>query len=127
MNHPKKIKNITAMKAPERYEYFVRKTVDFEKVWGLYEDGWAVAEDSKGHKAIPFWPEKEFAEVCCDAVWKSYEPKAIDLESFLERWIPGMEDDEMLVAVFPTPADNGIFVSAAQLGADLSGEIEQYE
>jgi hypothetical protein len=23
-----------------RYEYFIKKVVDFEEVWGLYNDGW---------------------------------------------------------------------------------------
>ncbi|WP_245805776.1 DUF2750 domain-containing protein [Bacillus alkalicellulosilyticus] len=28
-----------------RYEYFIKKVVDFEEVWGLYNGGWATALD----------------------------------------------------------------------------------
>ena len=36
--HPNKPANLLAMDARTRYEYFVRKVVDFEAVW-LLEDG----------------------------------------------------------------------------------------
>ena len=57
----------------ERFRYFVRKVTDFSEVWGLYFEGWAMAASDSGQKALVFWPEKEFAEICATAQWKDYE------------------------------------------------------
>lgn len=127
MSHPKKIEQILSMPGPDRYSYFVRKSADFEEIWGLHDDGWAMTEDPQGRKAIPFWPEKEFAEVCCEGVWQSYKPKMIELEAFLQRWVAGMEKDGVLAAVFPTPNDKGVIVEPSSVADDLGEEMEQYE
>jgi hypothetical protein len=42
-----------------RYEYFIKKVADYEEVWGLYDDGWATAQDDDGNILIPFFPKKE--------------------------------------------------------------------
>ena len=41
-----------------RYEYFIKKVVDYREVWGLYDDGWATALDEESNLLIPFFPKK---------------------------------------------------------------------
>ena len=40
--------------------------------------------------------------------WADCKPQSITLKVWLERWIDGMEQDELCVAVFPTPDQEGI-------------------
>lgn len=126
MNNEKKIINILSLSSEERYEYFIRKTVDFEQIWGLYNNGWATSEFNGGH-VIPFWPEETFAELCATNEWAHYHPKAISLNDFIERWITGMQTDGHGALIFPTPHGQGVSVPLSKLKIDLLQEKEQYE
>ena len=48
---------------------------------------------------IPFWSSKPLAEALCSGDWGVYKPVAIDIEEFLDDWLPGMHGDVLLVGV----------------------------
>lgn len=123
----KKVDNILKLSSEDRYAYFVRKIADFEEVWGLYNDGWALMADEEKNEVFPFWPESEFAQLCAKDKWSSYEPKSIDIHVFLEKWLVGMQRDKKNVGVFYTPERKGVVVSAKELEVDLKEELSQYE
>ena len=125
--HQKKIENILKMSGEERLLYFIRKVSDFEEVWGLFAGGWAMTADNKGRKAIPFWPEKDFSDLCANGVWKNYNSKQIELDIFISKWLLGMEKDGVLAAIFPTPKNKGVIIQPKDLLTSLKEEIEQYE
>lgn len=50
----KEFEAVIKIPGPKRYEYFIKKVVDYEELWGLYDDGWAITEDDQGNKMIPF-------------------------------------------------------------------------
>lgn len=125
--HQKKIENILKMPGDERLQYFVRKVSDFEEVWGLFDDGWAMTADTEGRKAIPLWPEKDFSDLCAEGVWENYNSKPIELDRFVSKWLPGMEKDGVLTAIFPTPKNKGVIIQPKDLLTTLEEEIEQYE
>ncbi|WP_255462680.1 DUF2750 domain-containing protein [Galbibacter sp. BG1] len=128
MDINKKISNIINLSAQERYDYFIRKIADFEEVWGLYDgDGWAMTMDDGGRKAMPFWPEKEFAKLCAQNEWENYKPKAIGLDDFIEKWLVGMYKDNLKAVVFYTPNNKGLIIYPHKLKDDLEEELEQYE
>ncbi|MEF2294084.1 DUF2750 domain-containing protein [Virgibacillus dokdonensis] len=52
----KEIEIVSNLSGIKRYEYFIKKVVDFEEVWGLYEGGWAISESENGESLMPFWP-----------------------------------------------------------------------
>ena len=125
--HEKKIKNLLKKSGKDRFRYFVRKVADFELVWGLFADGWAVTSTADGQNAIPFWPEKELADICAEGVWSDYNSQQIELERFISKWLLGMEKDDVLAAIFPTPKDKGVIVQPKLLLFSLEEELEQYE
>lgn len=126
MIHSRKLESISGLKAVERYSYFVRKVADFEVVWGLFDDGWATLE-IKGQKGIPFWPEEDFADLCATEDWGNYRPRDIQLDDFIEKWLPEMEKDGLVPAIFPTPKEHAFSVSAGELSAELKNELQHYE
>ncbi len=118
----KKVVNVINLPAAERYSYFIRKIADFEEVWGLYDNGWALLEND-GNRLLAFWPECEFAELCALNTWKNYTPRRINLEDFIEKWLEGMKKDKTGAAIFYTPQEKGIVVSAQQLLDDLKKQV----
>lgn len=111
--------------AEKRYEYFIKKVVDFEEVWGLYNDGWAISIDEKNRKMIPFWPRKDFAEACAINEWSSYIAVSIELEDFINEWLPGMEADILLPSIFWNNEDS-VVVEINKLLSDLECELDKY-
>ncbi|MCT2561813.1 DUF2750 domain-containing protein [Chryseobacterium herbae] len=122
-----KIENILKMSEDERYNYFVRKVADFEQIWGLSDNGWALLGDDIGNQILPLWPEKEFAELCAVDQWKEHKAEPIELDNFIEKWVPGMTKDKILINIFLTPKAKGTVISPADLYSDLQDELEQYE
>ena len=103
------IKAVLSLEARQRYEHWIKKVADEEEVWSLWQEGgWALAGDDSGRLFVPVWPHSRYAALCAEGVWDAYQPKAVPLDVWLERWTPGMDRDHRLVAVFPTPTDKGI-------------------
>ena len=125
--HKKKIENLIKMTGKDRYQYFIRKVADFETVWSLFADGWAMTSDDEGKKAIPFWPEKELTNLCASDAWEKYTPKQINLDHFLTKWLPGMKKDGVLLAIFPTPKNKGVLTQPNDLLSSLEEELKKYE
>lgn len=108
-----------------RYEYFIKKVVDYEEVWGLYNDGWATVQDDDGNMLIPFFPKREFAEHCAKNEWEGHKGVAIDLYDFIDKWLVGMKKDGVKPSIFPTDEDTAL-VEINLLLRDLNSELENY-
>jgi hypothetical protein len=76
---------------------------------------------------IPVWPHEKFAALCACDVWAGYVPKVIELDAWIERWIPGMMRDKRWVVVFPTPQNRGVAVDPTRISDDLQNELTNYE
>lgn len=121
----KEVDIVKELPAQKRYDYFIKKVVDYEAVWGLYNEGWATTEDSEGRKLVTFWPRSEFAEICAIGDWKGYMPARINLDEFLNNWMPGMMKDELKISVFWSNG-NSVIVEPKRLLADMEEELENY-
>ena len=123
---PQQITAVLALKGPERYDHFIKQVADRDEVWGLYDDGWAMAESDTGEQLLPFWPAAEYASACALKDWASYEPRSMTVEEFYEL-LDRLEDDDVLPAIFYTPIDKGVVPSHDRLRDDLLAELENYE
>jgi hypothetical protein len=72
-------------------------------VWGLQDadENWALvgSTDNDSIDVIPFWSDCELAEALCNGDWEIYKPVAIEMEEFLDDWLPGMHGDVLMVGV----------------------------
>lgn len=121
----KELEAVIKLPANKRYEYFIKKVVDFEEVWGLYHDGWAISQDDTGKMLMPFWPKKEFAELCSIEEWSDYTPKSIDLDEFINDWLPGIKKDGYKLSIFWNNHDSAV-LEVDTLLRDLETELEKY-
>lgn len=123
----KQLEAVLSLPAPKRFEHFVKVVCDWEEVWGLYQDGWALAAtDNDGTTVFPVWPAKEYALHCADSEWLGYEPRQISLTDFLEVVLPTLKAEGTLPGVFCTPTDKGVTPTAGELEAAIKAELEKY-
>ena len=56
-----------------RVRHFVKVVADYQEVWGLWDDGWAIMQDDAEHDAVPLWPAEAYALFLRQGSWSSYE------------------------------------------------------
>jgi hypothetical protein len=111
-----------------RYEYCIKKVADESKIWGLKQGGlWALMKDDTGRQVMPVWPHRNYASLCAVGAWDGYTPDWIEIDKWISRWLPGLDKDGRLVAVFSVPEGYGVVVDPQKMKLDLSEEISLYE
>ena len=116
---------VVALSPEARYEYFVQKTITYGKIWSLRnEEGWVLGETVDDLEAIPVWPHPEFALACATGPWAGHEAAPIELEAFLERFVPGMMDDGRVLAVFEVPGQTAFVIAPDEVGDELDIAVD---
>lgn len=121
----KELEAVIKLSAQKRYEYFIKKIVDFEELWGLYDDGWAMTSDDNKNMMIPFWPKKEYADFCAIGEWRGYTSESIDLYEFINKWLPDMKVDNIKPSIFFNN-ENSAVIEVEKLIGDIEEELENY-
>ena len=123
---PKQFEAVLALPGIKRFEHFIKAVADWQEVWGLYHDGWALAAADDGTTVFPLWPAKEYAQVCAANEWTGYEPRSISLSDFTEALLPKLKLDGLLPGVFFTPTSKGVTPSVDELKSALEAELQKY-
>lgn len=111
----------------ERYKYFVEKIAFLEELWGLCDnEGWAIFEDSSGHKLIPFWPKQIFAEFCVLDFGDNYSSEPIDIYKFVDSWLLELKENNIKPAIFYTLNKNYFVPDISILINDIKSELYSY-
>ena len=122
----KELDSVIRLDATKRYNYFIKKVVDREVCYALFDDGWVIVSTSDNDIVFPLWPLQEYVEICKSGEWESAEIVAIPLDELMNQLLPSLERDNVSVAIFYTPENKGVVVSCIQLKSDLREEIKQY-
>ena len=124
--NPKQMEAVLALPGIKRFEHFIKVIADWQEVWGLYQDGWALAAADDGTTVFPLWPAREYAQVCAANEWTGYEPRSISLSDFTEVLLPKLKLDGVLPGVFFTPTSKGVTPSVDDLKSALEAELQNY-
>ena len=124
--NPKQIEAVLALSGPKRYSHFIKRVADWEVVWSLYDDGWAMAETDNGIQTVPFWPAEDYAILCSLDHWQGFKPKGIPLDEFMNDLLPSLKGDGVLPGIFPTPAGLSVTPTIEELLDDLNQELQWY-
>ncbi|WP_300425321.1 DUF2750 domain-containing protein [Thalassolituus sp.] len=115
-----------ALSDNKRYELFLSKVAEFGEVWSLAnEEGWVTVVTDEGENCLPVWPHPDYALDWATGDWADCEPKMIPLDVWLERWTPGLDQDETLLVVFPNLKEQAVLVDPFQLDEDIRAILEQ--
>lgn len=122
---PAQIEAINAMSAEQRYDYFINQCVELKQVWGLSSDtGWVILPD-EGEEHFPVWSHAELAAQWAAGEFADCQPKAVALAEWIEKWLPGMEEDGLLAAVSPNQEGDAIVVAAEELLEDIQEALAE--
>jgi hypothetical protein len=71
-------------------------------VWGLRgESGWAFCESGEYEETdvLLFWSDRAGAQQHVKDEWSGHLPTEIPLEEFVDKWLPGMDEDQGLLGL----------------------------
>lgn len=126
MNAPLSTHDVSALlslPAAERYTFFLGEAIARGTIWALKGEGGFVAfSDEDGNSCFPFWPAPELAEALADEDWADCRAEPLELDVFMDRWLPGMSKDGRLVSVCPAHDGTGIVIEPDTLLQDLLEE-----
>jgi len=122
----KELAAVLQLDGPARFAHSIKRIVDGQAAWGLWQDGWALMADAAGASSFPLWPAREYAEVFRNGEWAGYEAAEISLDDLLDELLPKLRAQAMCAAVFPKPPGKGVVVDPAALEAALREELERY-
>jgi hypothetical protein len=103
-----------------RHAAFVRRAVERDEVWGLWDaahDGWCTSDGEPA--VVPFWGDRDYAARCATDEWAGLEPRAVPLRAFLIAWLTGLHAEGHLVGTNWGPELEGHEVAAAALQREL--------
>lgn len=107
------------------YESFIKKVVANDEVWGLEgEEGLAISSssDNEEQDVIPFWSDETLAASVAADDWAAFKPSSMSLAEFLENWLTGMHNDELLAGTDWDASLSGKEVEPLVLALDLANE-----
>ena len=109
-------------------ETFLKDVLQAEQVWALKhaEGGWASCEskDYEETAIFLFWSSEELANQYGQSGWKDYQATSIDLTSFIETWLKGLDQEDHLIGMNWETGLFGLEVEPLEIAKKLrSGDI----
>jgi len=87
----------------ENLDRLIVESLEHGCIWGLQDnsDNWALVAsvNNSSIDVMPFWSAQALASTVCIGDWAIYQPVAIDLEEFLDDWLPGMHNDVLMAGI----------------------------
>jgi hypothetical protein len=90
------------MQSASQAAAFYREVAERRLVWTIRDDGGFPAPlNHSGERVQPFWSSRARVEriIATVAAYRDFTPFEITLDVFLERWVPGLTKDGILVGV----------------------------
>lgn len=106
-------------------QFFLTRIYETEEIWGLKEGGafWLTFERN-GRETLPVFPYKRFAEEACVNDWAVMVPVTESIEYFLDKTLPRLIQNNVVLEVMPRQEGPGSLLTARQLHDILENMIE---
>lgn len=121
------ISTVSNLKPDERYSYFIKRLADFEIFYTLKNDSNEfVISELEENKLIHFWSSPEFAQLCLVEVWENHKIVEVSLEEFEDEIVDFIEENSILIDIFPVENRTGFIVNLNEFVRDLNVEFGKY-
>lgn len=124
----KEIEKVSELIPFKRYQYFIKRVADSEKIYCLEseEGNWALSE-LEGKTLFPLWSATSFAANCKVGEWANFKVIELSLTEFNSKLVPLITSEEWLLNVFPVEDRTGFVVAFEEFTRDLEDELSNYE
>ena len=81
---------------------FLSEAIENQRVWTIRdENGFPAPQNSEGNRAMPFWTTLSRVQKIINSVdgYQNFEHFEITLQDFIQKWLPGLEKDDLLVGI----------------------------
>ena len=123
--HPKQLENVFALTSKQRYEHFISKVCDWEELWILadHNQNFLIITPQENLEYLPVWPHADYASAFHE-IYPSHKPSRVELDSFLEIWLPNLNDDGLKVGVLPNLGTTVWIIDPLDLKEELENELQ---
>lgn len=123
----REIEAVSKLNAFQRYQYFIKRVADSEKMYilGTEEENFALAKVDN-NILFSVWPTPEFALLCNVDQWKNFNVREITLEEFEDHIVDEIGNNNWLINVFSTRNKSGFVVDLDEFARDLNEEMKRY-
>ncbi|UXM95830.1 DUF2750 domain-containing protein [Bartonella sp. HY329] len=92
-----------------RYQYFIKKVVDWQTIWIIEDDDFPIcAGDGQGNFYVALWPARAYAELNLVGAWADYKVSSIPLKHFLNELAPNLKKDNYGLCIFMVPDNSNV-------------------
>lgn len=122
----KQVENILQFNCEQRYDYFLNKVADWGELWILVNDDQLFLKlysEDDDLDYVPVWPHQRFAESYAANLDEPLQPRKLELDTFFERWLPGLSRDGLSINIFPVQDENVLIVTPAEFREDLEARL----
>lgn len=95
-------------------------------VWSLKaaDDTWVMHEDPEdGSEAMPVWADADSAARCAVGEWADFEPTQVDLDNFVNDFLPALDEEAAWVGINFDADNQGDLVDPQELAALIGAEL----
>lgn len=128
MRNPYQRKSTTSISnqiIPPKQQYidFLETIVSQEKLYGLYNDGWALCATPSGQQTLAVWQNKNLAQLLIRDKWENYAVEELSLSNFVEKVIPFIRQHNTHLSLNLMPEGQNVLVSGRQFIIDLKAYL----
>ena len=113
----------TILPPKEQYTQFIESIVSQAKVYGLYNDGWALCSTPSGQQTLAVWQNKNLAQLLIRDKWADYAIEEVPLNQFVENMVPYIRQQNTHLSINLMPEGQNVLVSGRQFLVDLKAYL----
>lgn len=113
----------TILPPKEQYRVFLETAVSQAKIYGLYNDGWALCSTPSGQQTLAIWQSKSLAQLLIRDKWADYQVEEVNLKEFVEKMVPYIRQHNTQLSINLTPEGQNVLVSGRQFLVDLKAYL----
>lgn len=117
---------ILKLDSHKRFDYCLKKIVDWGEVWTLEHNGMVVYEDSQANKYCPIWPARKFCENAIADDWINAKAICIKIEVFMKEYLSKLTQERISLAMLPNTKNQAVCLTTEEIKAHIQEEQLKY-
>ena len=102
------LNKLVHLDAEKRANYLFKQLAANKMLWILTDEHGCVMLNSEDEDCVPVWPHEELAQMWATGEWADCKPVSLSLKEWQHKWLSGLEQDELAIAVFPDHEGEGL-------------------